>query len=609
MDLAIRAGKLEIVKYFIFTHQYDPLVKYSNNRYSPIFASACAGRLDVLKFFVEVAKCDPNHASAGVERVTLLGIACTMGHLHIVQYLMETCKCDPIMLLHSASRGGHLDVVKYLVEVHHFDPLHEDSVKATPLSMAVTQGYLEVVRYFLVDRHCNPHSRDAAGLTCLHTAAQHGKLEVVRLCIEELGCDPNMEVKNSTPLHLASTDGHIQVVKYLVEVHHSNPLHGVGKKLTPVHNAAYGGSLDVLRYFADEIHCDLMCLDNAKGTPLHHAAYQGHLDVVRYLVCDHQCNPLTRDDDNKAPLHYAAMSGHLDIVSFFVKEIGVDPNITGQHGLRPLFYAICNGHTKVAKFLIDLKHCDVYSIASLTVFATPLYMAVYMQNLNIIKYLLKTRRIDPYLQLGRKQVMNCTNNPAILDCLKGYTDPLHLAASTGDVEIVLRYVDEEGWCPNQLDRHGNSTLHNAAQYGQLEVVKVLMAKGPHQQENSVRCDPHLKNKRGLMAHEVAQESGHHAVVSYLLRATTIREVSTEYALSPSINILVLGNSGSGKSTLVKALSQEKVLLGKVMKVKGVAPLTAGIIPSTLHSDVFGRVNIYDFAGHEEYYASHEIILQ
>ncbi len=77
-----------------------------------------------------------------------------------------------------------------------------------------------------------------------------------------------------------------------------------------------------------------------------------------------------------------------------------------------------------------------------------------------------------------------------------------------------------------------------------------------------------------------------------------------------MNIFVVGNSGSGKSTLVKALSQDKSFLIKVfnLKVKGVVPLTPGIVPTIIDNEIFGRANIFDFAGHEEYYASHEMIL-
>ena len=154
-------------------------------------------------------------------------------------------------------------------------------------------------------------------------------------------------------------------------------------------------------------------------------------------------------------------------------------------------------------------------------------------------------------------------------------------------------------------------MHNAAKYGQLEVVKYLTGffATPESTHLSVFCDPQAKNKRGLTAQSLASHSGHHHVVSYLLRATTNQPVSERYTISPTINMYVLGNAGSGKSTLVKALSSENAIFGKLVKVRGVAPLTAGIVSTTLHSRVFGRVNIYDFAGHEEYYASHEMILQ
>lgn len=85
----------------------------------------------------------------------------------------------------------------------------------------------------------------------------------------------------------------------------------------------------------------------------------------------------------------------------------------------------------------------------------------------------------------------------------------------------------------------------------------------------------------------------------------------QHAISPTINIFVLGDSGSGKSTIVKALSTERNFFGKYVKVKTdeLPTTSAGIVPTMLHSPKLGSVNFYDCAGHEEYYASHEMILQ
>ena len=81
----------------------------------------------------------------------------------------------------------------------------------------------------------------------------------------------------------------------------------------------------------------------------------------------------------------------------------------------------------------------------------------------------------------------------------------------------------------------------------------------------------------------------------------------------SINMFVLGNTGAGKSTIVKAISIEAQgfssrLRHRISKVKDVDQKTAGIIPYELQSQALGRVSLYDFAGHKEYYAGHDALL-
>ena len=80
----------------------------------------------------------------------------------------------------------------------------------------------------------------------------------------------------------------------------------------------------------------------------------------------------------------------------------------------------------------------------------------------------------------------------------------------------------------------------------------------------------------------------------------------------SINMFVLGNVGAGKSTIVKAISTEAQgfsrLMHRISKVKHVDQKTAGIIPYDLQSKALGRVSLYDFAGHKEYYAGHDALL-
>ena len=80
----------------------------------------------------------------------------------------------------------------------------------------------------------------------------------------------------------------------------------------------------------------------------------------------------------------------------------------------------------------------------------------------------------------------------------------------------------------------------------------------------------------------------------------------------AINMFIIGNQGVGKSTLAKVISVEAKGLARLrayfFQVKGVDRNTAGIIPLDLCSKIFGKVTIYDFAGHREYYAGHGAVL-
>ena len=82
----------------------------------------------------------------------------------------------------------------------------------------------------------------------------------------------------------------------------------------------------------------------------------------------------------------------------------------------------------------------------------------------------------------------------------------------------------------------------------------------------------------------------------------------------AIKMFAVGNPGAGKSTLVKSIESEAEgfksrLVSQLTKVKGVDEKTAGIIPHEIISKSLGRVILYDFAGHREYYAGHDALLR
>jgi len=54
--------------------------------------------------------------------------------------------------------------------------------------------------------------------------------------------------------------------------------------------------------------------------------------------------------------------------------------------------------------------------------------------------------------------------------------PLHLAAESGELNLVKYFIEEKGADSNSSNRNGNTPLHNAAQHGELNSLKFLKKK-------------------------------------------------------------------------------------------------------------------------------------
>ena len=613
LHLAAQHGHLPLLRYLIEEVGSDVNLEDEHGR-SPTYLAAGSNHLDVLEYLIGEKGADPHFKTSKEWRTTPI-----------------TNTASGRSLVHTACREGHLHLVWYLIDHHGCNPSSQDCDGVTPLYLACHQGHMDIVSYLITEAHCDPNCTTKNGRTCLHAASHGGKLEIVKFLHITSKREPKCDAEGNTPLHFASS---LDVSKYLIEVMKCDPNSRSLQKRTPLHLACTHGHLEVVRCLVDTYHCSLLSTDEKKLTPLHFAAAYGHLEVVQYFALSLGCNPSVRATFQWTPLHYAAASGHLEVAKFLVKDIKCDPNIADSEKRRPLFYAIYFNKSEVSKFLID-HMTDIQFQEAAVLF--------HRENFDILNHCCFVRGYDPYVLLqstvrainNRLFVLGYDGVQIVLYCIhlysnvrdnqqgssasaetmhniiRKYVDPLHHAAITGDMETVRCHVEKKQWDPRKFDRHGNNVLHNAAKHGQLDVVKYLTGLNKdHDKDNiEILCDPLVKSRAGLTAQDIASQKGHHHVVSYLLRATSKQPLLQQDVISPPINLFVVGNSGSGKSTLVKALSTENSILGRVVRVKGVTPLTAGIVPTTIHSQVFGKITVYDFAGHEEYYASHEAIFR
>ena len=178
---------------------------------------------------------------------------------------MQTTKLDfgegTIILrqtaLYAASNFGHLDVVKYLISKGaDVNMKNDDRIGGTALNIASYKGYLEIVKY-LVEKGADVNMKNGRfGNTALIGVSN---LEVVKYLISK-GADVNAKNNDgSTALMIASREGHLEVVKVLVE-------------------SSKGG---LFSFFKKG---NINDKDNDGWTALIWASSKGHLEVVKYLV-------------------------------------------------------------------------------------------------------------------------------------------------------------------------------------------------------------------------------------------------------------------------------------------------------------------------------------
>ena len=139
-------------------------------------------------------------------------------------------------------------------------------------------------------------------------------------------------------LKWASKNGHLDIVKYLVEI---------GASVHSQHDwalieASHYGHLEVVKYLVKEganIHSQHdRALINASGN--------GHLDIVKYLVKE----GANIHGLNDHALILASENGHLDIVKYLV-ENGADIHAGNDEALR---WASQKGHLEVFNYLKSL---------------------------------------------------------------------------------------------------------------------------------------------------------------------------------------------------------------------------------------------------------------
>ena len=588
LHCAALGGWLNIVKYFITEKHCCPVEKGKEGRTAVHFASH-EGHLEIVKYLVEEhhvdASCPDDRGS------TPLHVASKNYHLELVKYFVEEKKCSPMYKnkdgdtsIHYAALGGNMSVVEYFITEKKCNVMEEENEGKTPLHKACSSGHLSVVKYLVDEEQADPFSLDDKGITPLHEACMSGHLNVIKYLIEEKQCDALLVKSNlisksvqlqvsieevqlktvlkeltlkcpRTPLHCASAESHLDVVKYLINDLQINPSYPDEDGATPLHMASANGCTEMVKYLVEEKHCDPMLRNKKGNNSLNMAAGNGHLNIFKYLVEQKHCNPMEGGWIGRTPLHFASQEGHIDIVIYLVEEGIFNPSTPDEQGITPLHLASVSDRLDVVKFFVERKQLKPSNFKDSSG-NTPISMAVLTGSWNVVLYF----ATKEYCSSMVKDTKGCTalhyfSMRGCLNSVKQLVDelqadascpdnagvtPLHVASENGHLTIV-RYLVEEKQCDlhsrdsgghtplsrailnkdnldvvkyfiekqcdvTERDHSGRTLLQNASERGHINVVKCLLKSNPSTLDN-----------KGITALHLAAEKGHLDVVCHLVK--------------------------------------------------------------------------------------------
>lgn len=450
---------------------------------------------DVVKFLVEECRVDVDSVLHN-ERQSPLRLACEGGHLNVVEYLvteraarmghtaakvildypdqvlkscMKSCgqagtievfkplwallgqsddggaraqHLTPTLI--EACGAGHLEMVMFLVDECGADPALPAS-SGSPLLNACSGGHLHVVRFLVSERHVRVRTKRNPGTDYVCQAAESGNLNLIRFLVDVCDAVVSSSDRSKNPVRSACRHGHTAAVRMLANEY------GVDVPTDALKFACLtaSNSLGLVKVLISEFGCDPLATSGWESC-LQCACIKGHFDVVRYLVkeCHVPVNYIPTKEYNYSPIALACESGALDIVKYLTEDCTVTTSQRAGDDESSLVLIAANSNREsVVRYLATVCQADVQQVNKEG--DTPLKAVIRNGNQNLFRFFVS--------ECGLSMVAAGEERPTTTLC-----DALHAACEYGQLEIVAMLVGEFGADVEECDSNGNRAAYAAA---------------------------------------------------------------------------------------------------------------------------------------------------
>ena len=246
--------------------------------------------------------------------------------------------------------------------------------------------------------------------------------------------------QQSDLLHDAAESGDIMKVREILDYGKFTVNCTNSTGWTPLHSACHGGYLDIVRLLVSEFKADMTIQTTHGDTPLMLATKHKQCSVVDALLSYTQCPVDTKGHDRYTALHYSCLGGFVNIARTLVKN-KANVNARTDSGDTPLTLAIRNKHDNVVHALSD-NNCEV-SAKDKDAYAELLYLSCRRGYDGIVRIIITQNKAD----------INAKT--------KSGDTPLHVAALYGQLQVTIALINEFNCDINVKGHMGRSLLHSA----------------------------------------------------------------------------------------------------------------------------------------------------
>ena len=478
LHIAAHYGHLNFCKMLTDKHNFD-FHMVDNKGWAVLHNSARCGSYELFRYFTDIGA---DIYLKNNDGRNCLHIAAQHGHSNLCKILIDKHKFDVHMVdnkgwsaFHLSARYGSYKLFRYFADIG--ADIYLKSYDGTNcLHIAAFNGHLNLSKILINKYNFNVHITDNDGWSALHNSVRYGSYELFRY-FANIGAD--IYIKNNggwNCLHIAAQHGHLNLCKILIDKHNFDVYMADNDGWVALHHSARYGSYELFRYFV-EIGTDIYLKNNDDWNCLHIAVLQGHLKLSSILINKYKFDIHMVDNKGWSALHHSARYGSYELFRYFA-NMGADIYLKSNDDRNCLHIAAFNGHLDLCKILIHKHNFDVHAVDNNGWAA--LHNSAKYGSYELLRYFAD---IGTNIYLKDNDDWNC----------------LHIAAHYGHLNLCKIFLDKYNFDVHMADKIGWTVLHHSARFGSYELFRYFADRG---------ADIYLKSHDGTNCLHIAAQYGH-----------------------------------------------------------------------------------------------------